>query len=112
MQRRQRPPSLTRARATLLIATGWGKIRASTFSFHHLLTSGIKEGSYWHRVREARLRRWGVVVVDPNARGEGVGYETLRRSVVRLFPPVTTPLSLPPSTPPTAPLVPPRRATT
>lgn len=66
VHRRQRPSSPTRSRATLLIATGRGKVCAGTFFRHHL--------------------PWGVVVVDPNVREDGAGYNTMRRSVVRLFP--------------------------
>jgi len=31
------------------------------------------------------MRKWGVAIIDPNARGEEVGYESFRRSVSRLF---------------------------
>jgi hypothetical protein len=74
-------------KSTLLIATGRGKVRAGIFSRHHLLTSGIQVGTAWHFIREARThhRNWGVAIIDPNARGEEVGYETFKRSVSRLF---------------------------
>jgi hypothetical protein len=74
-------------KSTLLIATGRGKVRAGIFSRHHLLTSGIQIGTAWHFIREARThhRNWGVAIIDPNARGEEVGYETFQRSVSRLF---------------------------
>ena len=71
---------------TLLIATGRGKVRAGIFSRQHLLTSGIEMGTAWHFVHEARIRRgWGVAIIDPNARGEGVGFDTFRRSYGKLF---------------------------
>ena len=72
-------------KGTLLIATGRGKVRAGIFSRQHLLTSGIEIGSAWHMIREARIRGMGVAIIDPNARGEGVGMETFQRSVSRLF---------------------------
>ena len=102
VQRRQRLLLLTRAGATLLIATGRGKVRAGIFSRHHLLTSGIKEGTCCYCVCKVQLRRLGVLVVDPNACGEEAGYDILRRSVVRMFPPAMAPPSRPSSTPPTA----------
>ena len=75
-----------KTKATLLIATGRGKVRAGIFSRQHLLTAGIEIGTAWHFIREARLRRgWGVAIIDPNARGEGVGYDTFKRSVSKLF---------------------------
>lgn len=80
------PRSANRTRSTLLVATGRGKVRAGIFSRHHLLTAGIEVGTSWHCVREARARRWGVAIIDPNARGEGAGYDSFRRSVSRLFP--------------------------
>jgi len=80
-----RPTSLNRTRSTLLIATGRGKVRAGIFSRHHLLTAGIEVGTSWHCIREARMRRWGVAIIDPNARGEGVGYESFKRSVSKIF---------------------------
>ncbi|KAL9183350.1 hypothetical protein ACHAXT_005137 [Thalassiosira profunda] len=80
-----RPASLNRTRSTLLIATGRGKVRAGIFSRHHLLTAGIEVGTSWHCIREARMRRWGVAIIDPNARGEGAGFESFKRSVSRIF---------------------------
>ncbi|KAL7491344.1 hypothetical protein ACHAWT_000719 [Skeletonema menzelii] len=77
--------STNTTKATLLIATGRGKVRAGIFSRQHLLTAGIEIGSAWHFVREARVRGWGVAVIDPNARGEGVGFDTFKRSFSRLF---------------------------
>ena len=71
--------------STLLIATGRGKVRAGIFSRFHLLTAGIEVGTSWHNIREARIRGMGVVIIDPNARGEEVGMETFKRSVVGLF---------------------------
>jgi hypothetical protein len=73
------------SKSTLLIATGRGKVRAGIFSRFHLLTAGIEVGTAWHNVREARLRDMGVVIIDPNARGEQEGMETFKRSVRRLF---------------------------
>ncbi|KAK1736228.1 FAM172 family protein [Skeletonema marinoi] len=78
--------SINKTKATLLIATGRGKVRAGIFSRQHLLTAGIEIGTAWHFIREARLRRgWGIAVIDPNARGEGVGFDTFKRSFSRLF---------------------------
>ncbi|KAL7547704.1 hypothetical protein ACHAWF_015479 [Thalassiosira exigua] len=86
-RRRTEPPaSADEAESTLLVATGRGKVRAGIFSRRHLLTAGIETGTSWRCVREARARKWGVAIVDPNARGEGAGYDTFRRSVRRLFP--------------------------
>jgi len=79
------PSPENETKSTLLLATGRGKVRAGIFSRHHLLTSGIETGTSWHCIREARLRNWGVAVIDPNARGEEVGYEIFRRSVSKLF---------------------------
>ena len=75
-----KPTSINKTKATLLIATGRGKVRAGIFSRHHLLTAGIEVGSSWHCIREARLRHWGVAIIDPNARGEGLGYDSFKRS--------------------------------
>jgi len=72
-------------KGTLLIATGRGKVRAGIFSRQHILTSGIEVGSAWHMIREARMRGMGVVIIDPNARGEGEGMDTFETSVSRLF---------------------------
>ncbi|KAL7468158.1 hypothetical protein ACHAXS_008376 [Conticribra weissflogii] len=72
-------------KGTLLIATGRGKVRAGIFSRQHILTSGIEVGSAWHMIREARMRGMGVAIIDPNARGEGLGMETFETSVSRLF---------------------------
>ena len=77
--------SLNKTKSTLLIATGRGKVRAGIFSRHHLLTAGIEVGTSWHCIREARMRNWGVAIIDPNARGEEVGYESFKRSMSRLF---------------------------
>ncbi|KAL7514856.1 hypothetical protein ACHAXN_012266 [Cyclotella atomus] len=77
--------STTHQRSTLLIATGRGKVRAGIFSRFHLLTAGIEVGTAWHNIREARTRGMGVVIIDPNARGEQEGMETFKRSVVALF---------------------------
>ncbi|KAL3796118.1 hypothetical protein HJC23_000621 [Cyclotella cryptica] len=71
--------------STLLIATGRGKVRAGIFSRFHLLTAGIEVGTAWHNIREARMRDMGVVIIDPNARGEHEGMETFKRSVRGLF---------------------------
>ena len=75
----------TQKKSTLLIATGRGKVRAGIFSRFHLLTAGIEVGTAWHNIREARIRDMGVVIIDPNARGEQEGMETFKRSVVGLF---------------------------
>jgi hypothetical protein len=72
-------------KSTLLIATGRGKVRAGIFSRFHLLTAGIEVGTAWHNIREARTRDMGVVIIDPNARGEQEGMETFKRSVIALF---------------------------
>ena len=69
----------------LLVLTGRGKVRAGIFSRHHLLTAGIEVGTSWHCIREARSRKWGVAIIDPNACGEERGYEIFRRSVGHLF---------------------------
>jgi hypothetical protein len=69
----------------LLVLTGRGKVRAGIFSRHHLLTAGIEVGTSWHCIREARSRKWGVAIIDPNACGEERGYEIFRRSVCHLF---------------------------
>ncbi|KAL7479349.1 hypothetical protein ACHAW6_005082 [Cyclotella cf. meneghiniana] len=71
--------------STLLIATGRGKVRAGIFSRFHLLTAGIEVGTAWHNIREARMRDMGVVIIDPNARGEQEGMETFKRSLRGLF---------------------------
>ena len=71
--------------STLLIATGRGKVRAGIFSRFHLLTAGIEVGTSWHNIREARIRGMGVVIIDPNARGEQAGMDTFQRSVIGLF---------------------------
>lgn len=72
-------------KSTLLIATGRGKVRAGIFSRFHLLTAGIEVGTAWHNIREAMIRDMGVVIIDPNARGEQEGMETFKRSVIALF---------------------------
>ena len=72
-------------KSVLLIATGRGKVRAGVFSRLHLLTAGIEVGTAWHNIREARNRNMGVVIIDPNARGEQEGMETFKKSVIRLF---------------------------
>ena len=72
-------------KSTLLIATGRGKVRAGIFSRQHLLTSGVEVGTAWHNVREARERGMGLAIIDPNARGEGEGLETFKKSMNRLF---------------------------
>ena len=91
-ERRQQSSSLNKTKSlhnktksTLLIATGRGKVRAGIFSRQHLLTSGIEVGTSWHCIREARMRNWGVAVIDPNARGEGLGFDSFKRSVSKLF---------------------------
>mmetsp|Transcript_15196 Transcript_15196/g.32982 ORF Transcript_15196/g.32982 Transcript_15196/m.32982 type:complete len:634 (+) Transcript_15196:37-1938(+) len=76
---------INKTKSTLLIATGRGKVRAGIFSRQHLLTAGIEVGTSWHCIREARMRKWGVAIIDPNARGEDVGYESFKRSMSRLF---------------------------
>ena len=50
-----------------------------------VLTAGIEVGTSWHCVREARKRNWGVAIIDPNARGETVGYQSFKKSVSKLF---------------------------
>ena len=76
---------IPRKNSTLLIATGRGKVRAGIFSRFHLLTAGIEVGTAWHNIREAQIRDMGVVIIDPNARGEEEGMETFKRSVLGLF---------------------------
>jgi hypothetical protein len=80
-----RDSTVQESKSTLLIATGRGKVRAGIFSRFHLLTAGIEVGTAWHNIREARVRGMGVVIIDPNARGEQEGMETFKRSVIGLF---------------------------
>jgi hypothetical protein len=72
-------------RDTFLIATGKGKVRAGIFSRHHLLTTGLEPSTALPLLYEARKRGMNCVVIDPNARGDGVGMNTFEISLRGLF---------------------------
>lgn len=82
-----REPSVMspKARPILLIVTGKGKVRAGVFSRQHLITSGLEPATAVPMVREARRRGMRVVMLDPNARGDKIGLDTITQSVLTLF---------------------------
>jgi hypothetical protein len=75
----------TSPRDTFLIATGKGKVRAGIFSRHHLLTTGLEPSTALPLLYEARKRGMNCAVIDPNARGDGVGMNTFEVSLRSLF---------------------------
>ena len=70
---------------TFLVATGKGKVRAGIFSRHHLLTTGLEPSTALPLLYEARNRGMNCVLIDPNARGDGVGMDTFEVSIRSLF---------------------------
>lgn len=68
-----------------LVATGKGKVRAGIFSRHHLLTTGLEPSTALPLLYEAQNRGMNCVVIDPNARGDGVGMDTFEVSIRGLF---------------------------
>jgi len=70
---------------TLLIGTGKGKVRAGIFSRQHLITTGIEVSTALPLIREAKKRNMSIVILDPNARGDGEGMVTFTKSLNQLF---------------------------
>mmetsp|Transcript_3626 Transcript_3626/g.10309 ORF Transcript_3626/g.10309 Transcript_3626/m.10309 type:complete len:649 (-) Transcript_3626:1397-3343(-) len=74
-----------RKRPILLIITGKGKVRAGIFSRRHIITTGIEMSTALPMIREARKRNMACFIVDPNARGDVNGMDTLDATLTRLF---------------------------
>ena len=73
-------------RPTLLIVTGKGIVRAGIFSREHLLISGIESSTALPFIHHARVRKLNIVILDPNARGDCLGYVTFTKSMEKLLP--------------------------
>ena len=67
--------------ATLLVVTGRGFCRAGILSTRHTIESGVEVGSAMHPIVMALERKMEVVILDPNARGNIQGLDTLFRSL-------------------------------
>lgn len=72
-------------RPTLLIITGKGKVSGGIFSRRHIITTGIEASTALPMIREARSRNMDVVILDPNARGDVNGMDTVDASLRKLF---------------------------
>jgi hypothetical protein len=69
----------------LVIIGGKGKSRAGVLSVKQLLVSGIEKGSAIFHIIQALQRGFSVMILDPNARGETKGKETIDRSLSFFF---------------------------
>jgi hypothetical protein len=70
-----------RDRPTVLIATGKGKVRAGIFSRQHLMCSGLESATALPIVRQAVKRRLNMIIVDPNAHGDAMGFATFVKTM-------------------------------
>lgn len=72
--------------ATLLIVTGKGESRAGILSIQQMVLAGDTVGSTEYYVQRAlHEQHWGVVILDPNARGVYRGMECVEQSLSHLF---------------------------
>ena len=71
--------------SSLLITTGKGKVRAGIFSRKHLLVTSIESSTALPMIRDARQRGVGIIIIDPNARGDRNGMVTYEQSMRVLF---------------------------
>lgn len=69
----------------LLVIGGKGKSRAGVLSVKQLIVAGIEKGSALFHIIQAKDRGFSIIILDPNARGETKGYETIDRSFSFLF---------------------------